>query len=94
MEILVFQAMQGGLRRAMDSCRLSAVVCRKEYILHVTRKGNSYGSMSLPSVTRASHVHTDKRTARLPRRQQGPSLLLSLRLVGECRAPYHQALLE
>lgn len=44
--------------RGMDSCRLSAVVWRKEYILHVTRKGNRYGSMSLPSVTGASHIHT------------------------------------
>lgn len=59
--LLLFQSMQDGVGRAMDSCRLSAVVCRKEYILHVTRKGNRYGSMSLPSVTGASHVHTDKR---------------------------------
>lgn len=56
-----FVSLRGGVGRGMDSCRLSAVVCRKEYILHVTRKGNRYGSMSLPSVTGASHVHTDKR---------------------------------
>lgn len=51
---------QGGVGRGMDSCCLSVVVCRKEYILHVTRKGNRYGSVSQPSVTGASHVHTDK----------------------------------
>lgn len=51
---------QGGVGRGMDSCRLSVVVCRKEYILHVTRKGNRYGSVSQPSVTEASHVDTDK----------------------------------
>lgn len=75
----------------VGSCWLSAVVCTKGYILHVTGIGNRYGSMSLPSVTRASHFHKDKRRARRPRRQQGPSLPLSWRLLGKCMSSYHRA---
>lgn len=82
---------RGGRGRGVDSCWLSAVVCRKGYILHVTGIGNRYGSMSLPSVTRASHFHKDKRRAGRPRRRQGPSLPLSRRLLGKCMSSYHRA---
>ena len=80
--LCAFVLLQGGTERGADSCRLSMVVCTKEYILHVTRKGNRYGSMSLPSVTGASHVRTDKRRAGPRQQQQGPSPAIVLQAGG------------
>lgn len=72
----------GGRGRGMDSCWLSAVVCRKGYILHVTGKGNRYGSMSPPSVTGASHFHKDKKESQATETAARPQPAIVLKASG------------
>lgn len=78
---------RSGCRGGGRDGQLPALCGRLEERVHIARhlqKGNRYGSMALPSVTAASHIHGDKRGSRGGRRDdgKGPCLLLFSRSAG------------